>query len=135
MRTGIRKSRGFTLIELIVVMAILGILATIGIPHLVKAPVRAKETALRENLFTFRSMLDQFYADKQRYPESLDELVSEGYIRKVPIDPLTKTADTWVLEYEEADPDAGEADQPPGIIDVKSGAKGAALDGTSYDSW
>lgn len=61
--------------------------------------------------------------------------MSEGYIRKVPIDPLTKTADTWVLEYEEADPDAGETDQPPGIIDVKSGANGPALDGTSYDSW
>lgn len=136
-----RASRrlGFTLIELLVVMAIIGILAVIGIPMLLHTPIKAKEAALKENLFTFRSCLDQYKADKGHYPESLEVLVQEKYIRKVPIDPFTKSADTWELVFEEpSSSDASSSttpEQPPGIIDVKSGSKETALDGTAYNTW
>ena len=129
------RRRGFTLIELLVVMAIIGILASIGIPMLLQTPIKAKEAALRENLFTFRSCLDQYKADKGRYPESLEVLVSEHYIRKVPIDPFTKSPDTWELVFEEPDSADAASEEPPGIIDVKSGAPGTALDGTAYNTW
>jgi len=100
------KGRGFTLIELLVVMAIIGILTAVAVPQLAKTPVKAREAALRENLYTFRTCLDQYYADKGHYPESLQTLVTERYIRKVPIDPFTKSADTWEVTMEE--PDASE---------------------------
>ena len=129
------RGRGFTLIELLVVMAIIGILASIGIPMLLSTPIKAKEAALRENLFTFRSCLDQYKADKGRYPESLEVLVSEHYIRKVPIDPFTKSPDTWELVFEEPDSADAASEEAPGIIDVKSGAPGTALDGTAYNTW
>jgi general secretion pathway protein G len=129
------RVRGFTLIELLVVMAIIGILASIGIPMLLSTPIKAKEAALRENLFTFRSCLDQYKADKGRYPESLEVLVSEHYIRKVPIDPFTKSPDTWELVFEEPDSADAASQEAPGIIDVKSGAPGTALDGTAYNTW
>lgn len=129
------KRRGFTLIELIIVMSILGILAGIAIAQMQKAPLRAREAALRENLFTFRSCLDQFYADRGRYPESLEELVTEKYIRKIPNDPFTKSADTWVIEFETPDPSQGATDEPPGIIDVKSGSTALGYDGTPVNAW
>jgi general secretion pathway protein G len=129
------KRRGFTLIELLVVMAIIGTLAAIGIPMLLNTPVKAKEAALKENLFTFRSCLDQYKADKGRYPESLEVLVQEKYIRKVPLDPFTKSADTWELVFEEPDSAEAASEEPAGIIDVKSGSDKTALDGTSYNTW
>ena len=129
------RSRGFTLIELLVVMAIIGTLAAIGIPMLMNTPIKAKEAALKENLFTFRSCLDQYKADKGRYPESLEVLVQEKYIRKVPIDPFTKSADTWELVYEEPDSADAASEEPPGIIDVKSGSDMTAIDGTPYNTW
>lgn len=129
------RRRGFTLVELIVVMAILGILVAIGIPQLVKAPIRAKEAALREDLFTFRSCIDQFYADKGHYPESLEVLRTEKYIRKIPFDPFTKSADTWEVELEPPDATETASDKPPGIIDVRSGSKAISLDGTAYNTW
>ena len=137
----LRSSRGFTLVELLVVMAIIGILASIAIPQLVKTPQRAREAALRENLFTFRSCIDQYKADKGRYPESLEVLVQEKYIRKIPIDPMTKSSDTWEIVYDEPDSadassDAGNAEQSPGIIDVKSGSKDVSpFDNTPYNTW
>lgn len=129
------KRRGFTLIELLVVMAIIGTLAAIGIPMLMNTPIKAKEAALKENLFTFRSCLDQYKADKGRYPESLEVLVQEKYIRKVPLDPFTKSADTWELVFEEPDSAEAASEEPPGIIDVKSGSDLTALDGTPYNTW
>ncbi len=131
------SSAGFTLVELLVVMAILGILVAIAVPQLQKAPIRAKEAALREDLFTFRSCLDQFYADKGHYPDTLQTLVTEKYIRKIPIDPFTKSADTWQVTMEEPDSSdtASQSQDPPGIIDVKSGSKQVSLDGSLYDTW
>ena len=127
--------KGFTLIELMVVMTIIGILATIAIPQMIKAPIRAKEAALKEDLFTFRSCLDQYYADKGHYPESLQVLVTEKYFRQIPLDPFTKTSDTWAVEMEEPDASEVATDVPPGVVDVHSGSTGIALDGTAYNTW
>ncbi len=132
-----RNEKGFTLIELLVVMAILGILVAVAVPQLQKAPIRAKEATLREDLFTFRSCLDQFYADKGHYPDSLQTLVTEKYFRKIPVDPFTHSADTWQVVMEEPDSsDTASTDQQPGIIDVKSGSKMVSpLDNTPYNTW
>jgi len=133
--------RGFTLLELIVVIAIIGILATIAMPAMKDMPRRANEAVFKTNLRTLRDVLDQFYGDKGHYPPSLDALVENGYLRKIPTDPMTKRSDTWVTVLEEIDPDKapdtsdGNSDQQPGIIDVHSGAEGTALDGTSYKDW
>jgi len=135
MRAPRKRPRGFTLIELLVVMTLIGILASIAIPQMIKAPVRAKEATLKEDLFTFRTCLDQYYADKGHYPESLEVLVSEKYMRQVPKDPFTKAADTWVLDMEQPDSSEEASDKPAGIIDVHSGSTQLALDGTAYNTW
>ena len=135
---GTPRQGGFTLIELIVVLAIIGILAAIAVPAMRTAPERARESALKEDLFTLRSCLDQFHADRDRYPTSLDELVSLGYLRSVPVDPITKSKDTWVPVYEEVAPEDQSSDQQqssPGIIDVHSGSPQTALDGSKYADW
>ena len=132
--------RGFTLLELIVVIAIIGILATIAMPAMKDMPRKANEAVLKTNLRTMRDVLDQFYGDKGHYPPSLDALVENGYLRKIPVDPMTKKSDTWVTVLEEVDPDKAASsdtgeDQQPGIIDVHSGAESTALDGTLYKDW
>ena len=136
-RRGTPRNSGFTLIELIVVVAIIGILATIAVPAMRTAPQRARESALKENLFTMRSCIDQFHADRGRYPASLDELVSFGYLRSLPFDPITRSSDTWVVEYPEVSEEDTEREQEEGvgIIDIRSGAEGTALDGTLYADW
>src|SRR6185295_1208219 len=96
--------QGFTLLELIIVVAIIGILATIAMPALKDVPRRANEAVLKTNLHTLRDVIDQYYGDKGKYPTSLDELVEKGYLRKVPIDPITKRSDTWVFTYEDDAP-------------------------------
>ncbi|HEU5250132.1 MAG TPA: type II secretion system protein [Thermoanaerobaculia bacterium] len=131
---------GFTLLELLVVMTIIGILAAVAVPALRDSPQRAREAALRENLFTFRSTIDQFHGDKGYYPPDLQTLVSEGYLRQIPPDPMTKSRDTWVVDYEEIEAAAeGEATPEdtltPGVVDVHSGSTGKALDGTLYKDW
>jgi general secretion pathway protein G len=120
-----------------VVVAIIGILATIAVPAMRTAPIRAREAALKEDLFTLRSCIDQFHADRGRYPTALDELVSLGYLRSVPVDPVTNSKDSWVPVFEEATTDEGERQQEAGqgIIDVHSGSDKEALDKSKYADW
>ncbi|MCB1058321.1 MAG: prepilin-type N-terminal cleavage/methylation domain-containing protein [Acidobacteria bacterium] len=133
--------RGFTLLEMIIVVTMIGILATLAIPALIHSPRRAQEAVLKTNLRTIRDVINQFYADKGQYPTSLEALVDEGYLRTVPIDPITKTSDTWQLVYDEVEEgeEPAETDLPeegePGIVDVYSGAEGMSLDGTPYSEW
>lgn len=136
-----REPNGFTLLELLIVMTVIGILATIAIPSLIQYPVRAKEAVLKTNLKELRSALEQHYADKGRYPATLDELLPK-YLKRMPIDPFTKLSTTWVPILEEEDDeapgpapgDSGEQNAP-GIMDVRSGATGISLEGDPYSSW
>jgi general secretion pathway protein G len=124
--------KGYTLLELMIVVAIVGILVTLAIPTFQQSAMKAKEAALKQNLFTMRSVLDQFYADRGDYPESLESLVEEKYLRAIPIDPFTKSSTTWNEIYEEQE--EGD-DSPAGVYDVKSGSDDVALDGTPYKDW
>ena len=129
------SQRGFTLLELIVVIAIIGILATIAMPAMKDVPRRANEAVLKTNLHTLRDVIDQYHGDKGKYPQSLDTLVEAGYLHKVPTDPITKRNDTWLLVREERSEESGapqEGEDGPGVEDVKSGAPGTTLDGRPY---
>ena len=121
------------MIELAIVMTIIVILASMGMAQYRNAHIRAQEAVLKEDLFQMRDAMDQYYADKNKWPTALDELVSEGYVRKIPQDPFTKSADTWQTVPAEADPNNPTAE--PGISDVKSGSDATALDGTKYSEW
>ena len=126
-------SHGFTLIELMVVMAIISVLLAIALPVYQKSIVRAKESVLRSNLQSLRTMIDEYTIDKQKAPESLDALVSEGYLRQVPQDPITNSNQTWRVIME--DTPVGGSTASPGVFDVKSGSDQKALDGTMYADW
>jgi general secretion pathway protein G len=128
-----KRQNGFTLIELMIVMAIITILAAIGLAVYGNSVQSAKEATLREDLFRMRDAIDQYYADKNHYPTSLDALVEDKYIRQVPVDPITKSADTWQTTLSEPEP--GNPSAEPGIYNVKSGAEGTGLDGTPYSEW
>jgi general secretion pathway protein G len=125
-----RTLRGFTLIELIVVLTIVSLLLTLAAPHYFKSIQRSKETALKQNLATLRDAIDKFHSDQGKYPDALAELASRRYLRAVPADPLTQSIETWVTMAPPAD--ASERGQ---VYDVRSGAAGSAADGTAYSEW
>lgn len=128
------NKKGFTLIELLVVMSIITILVSIGLPMYRNSQKKAKEAVLKENLFRMRDALDQYQADKGNYPDSLKALVDDGYLRKIPEDPITKSADTWIVVYEQ-DTEDRDPNSPVGIYDVKSGASGSSIDGIPYSEF
>ena len=120
--------KGFTLIELLVVLAIVGTLLSLAAPRYFSSIDRSKEAVLRENLYQLRDAIGKYYADKGKYPESLDALAADKYLRKVPLDPITDSSTTWVVLAPE-DPQKG------GVFDVKSGAQGKASDGSEFARW
>ncbi len=124
----LRQRRGFTLIELLVVFAIIGLLLTLAIPRYFGSIDHSKETVLKENLNQMRAAISRYYADKGRYPESLDALAADRYLHRVPLDPVTQSTTTWQI-VQPADP------QQRGVYDVRSGAPGTAKDGTEYTQW
>jgi len=124
---------GFTVIELMVVLTIIGILSAIGVNYHRKAIIQTKEAVLKEDLFQMRDALEQYYADKSKYPQDLQTLVDDGYMRKIPTDPITRSSDTWELIYEE--PVDNDPDYEVGVYDVRSGSGAQALDGTNYNEW
>jgi general secretion pathway protein G len=129
----LRRDGGFTLIELLIVIALITILATMGVVQYRNSIQASKEAVLHTDLFRMRDAIDQYYADKAKYPASLDALVSEGYMRAIPVDPITKSSDTW--QTVPAEPEPGNTSTDPGIYNVKSGASGTGLDGTAYSDW
>ena len=128
-----KNQRGFTLIELMVVLSLIVVLTTIGMVQYRNSQIFAKEAVLREDLFRMRDAIDQYYADKNQYPATIDALVSEGYLRKLPEDPFTKNSTSWQTVPAEPDPNNPTAE--PGVYDVKSGSDGTALDGSRYSDW
>ena len=126
-------SRGFTFVELMVVITIIVVLVTMAIPIYQKSILRAKESVLKNNLFTIRTVIDNYTYDKQKAPPSLQDLVSEGYLREVPVDPMTGSSQTWKTILEDATQSVNQSE--PGIFDVRSGSDKISLDGTSYSDW
>ena len=127
------SSAGFTLMEIMIVMALIVTLASVGLSIYGNSVTRAKEATLKEDLFRMRDAIDQYYADKNKYPASLDALVSEKYLRAVPVDPFTQSVETWQTTMSELE--AGNVTAEPGIYDVKSGSELSGLDGTPYANW
>ena len=127
------RNAGFTIIELLIVMSVIVILASMGLVQYRNSVRRAEEAALKENLFRMRDAMDQFYADKNKWPTDLSELVSEGYIREIPTDPITDSKDTWRTET--AEPDGNNPASSGGIDNVFSGSEETALDGSKYSEW
>jgi general secretion pathway protein G len=128
-----RAQRGFTMIEVMVVMALIVILASMGLVQYRQSIVRSQEAVLKEDLFRLRDAIDQYYADKNQYPSALESLVTDGYLRQLPQDPFTKSEGTW--QTVQAEPDPNNLTAEPGIYDVKSGSDGTALDGSKYAEW
>lgn len=120
--------RGFTLIELLVVLAIVALLLTIAVPRYYGSLDKSKEAVLKENLYQLRDAIAKYHADKGKYPESLGALAADKYLRRVPLDPITESATTWIV-VSPSDSQRG------GVFDVRSGAPGKALDGTEYSQW
>jgi general secretion pathway protein G len=123
-----RSAAGFTLIELIVVMLIIAMLASLAVPRYFGSVQKSKDAVLKEDLTLMRGALDKFYGDNDKYPAALDELVSRKYLRNIPRDPLTESASTWITVPPE-DPEKG------GVYDVHSSAEGNAADGSPYKEW
>jgi general secretion pathway protein G len=134
--TQVARARGFTLAEMLIVAALIGILAAIALPSFKHAQLKARESVLREDLWILRDLISQHKADRGEYPEDLQDLVVRGYVRRIPIDPMTGSADTWEEIREPLGEEAPEEeDVETGITDVKSGAPGVGLDGQPYSEW
>ena len=127
------QSRGFTLIELMIVISLLLILISVAIPVYNQSILRAKEAVLKQDLFTFRQVIDQYTLDKQRAPQSLQDLMSAGYLKQIPVDPFTARNDTWAVVQEDITQSPEQTE--PGISDVHSGSNLVGSDGTAYSTW
>jgi general secretion pathway protein G len=134
-RVSKKRSRGFTLIELMIVISIILILVSVALPAYNQSIVRARESVLKQNLFTLRSVISQYTLDKQKAPQSLDDLVSGGYLKQLPVDPMTGKNDTWVADQEENTIMSIDEQDQGGIIDVHSGSEAVSSDGTAYNTW
>jgi len=132
-KSSTRRSRGFTLIELMVVMSIILILVSISIPIYNQSITRAKEAVLKDTLFTLRNLTNQYTLDKQKAPQSLEDLVTGGYLKQIPKDPFTQSNETWQTEQEDVLLSADQSE--PGITDVHSGSSMTSTDGTAYNTW
>src|ERR1700730_12222807 len=128
-----RARGGFAFVELMIVMAIIAVLLSVAIPIYTRSIVRAKESVLRSNLFTLRTVIDEYTYDKQKAPQNLQDLVSEGYLRQIPVDPMTGSADSWKVIMEDAQSSVSQTE--PGIFDVRSGSDKTSLEGTPYSDW
>ncbi len=133
MGTNSNRSAGFTLVELMIVMAIIGVLAMVAIPSYVGAVRQAREAVLKEDLHVMRSAIDSYTADKQKAPQSLDDLVNEGYLKSIPADPMTRAKDTWQTSQSDSLHSLDQTD--PGIDDVHSGSQEQGSDGQPYSEW
>ncbi|HMK29814.1 MAG TPA: type II secretion system protein [Terriglobales bacterium] len=127
------RQRGFTLIELMVVVSIILILISVAVPIYNQSIVRAREAVLKQNLFTLRSCIDQYSLDKQKAPQSLEDLVQAGYLKEIPIDPFTAARDSWQVDQEDVLLSVDQSQ--PGITDVHSGSSAIGMDGTAYNTW
>jgi general secretion pathway protein G len=128
-----KQDAGFTLIELMIVMAIIGVLAVVAIPSFVGAIKQAREAVLKEDLHVLRAAIDSYTMDKQKAPQSLDDLVQEGYLKEVPVDPMTRAKDSWVTDTSDAMHSLDQTE--PGIDDIHSGSQELGSDGQPYSSW
>jgi general secretion pathway protein G len=127
-----KRRRGFTFVEMMVVITIIVILISMAIPIYQKAIIRSREAVLKNNLFTLRTVIDNYTYDKEKAPQSLSDLVSDGYLKKVPLDPITNT-DQWKTVMEDATQAVNQSE--PGIFDIHSNSDKISLDGTPYSSW
>ncbi|HLI76137.1 MAG TPA: prepilin-type N-terminal cleavage/methylation domain-containing protein [Acidobacteriaceae bacterium] len=132
-QTAQRADDGFTLIELIIVMTVIGLLASIAIPSFVNSVKRAREAVLKEDLHTMRAAIDSYTVDREQAPQTLDDLVQAGYLKSIPVDPMTTRADTWITS--QSDVLTSITETQGGINDVHSGAQGLATDGTTFNNW
>jgi len=130
-----RGPKGFTLIEMVIVFTLIGVLVGLALPQYQNAMRKARESVLRETLFQIRKMIDQYYSDKGKYPASLQTLVDENYLRKMPEDPFTHKTDVWIEVREQPSVDELESGQIFGVVDVHLSSEGKGLDGTPYNTW
>jgi general secretion pathway protein G len=135
MKEGRGKENGFTLIEMLIVLTLIGILVGLALPQYKYSLKKGRETVLKENLFILRKLIDQYYTDKGKYPASLQTLVDESYLRKIPLDPMTKKGDTWVEVRENPSYEDLVPNMEFGIVDVHSASQEKGIDGTTYDTW